>query len=250
MNNITNFDALGGYGSFPPAFGSEMPMNGPTITGKWINKQTGETVQVRDSVICDNDVSVMLSDGRMISMKDFSTNYYQISEDIYDASGNVIGKADDTMPPSYNPGTCPCPPKPGPAPKPVPPVPPCPPKPGPMPPCPPKPCPSPDDYDDIAKEKKHLEMVTDVFSKVKPEPNIDYTFEITGENFPKDQLQMLLDIFGVHLDDISLYLYRRFFTPENIMTKIKEYLEAQGLKEPESEDADKTDEDTDPDGTV
>lgn len=242
MNNITNFGPGGGYGNVPPAFGAEIPMGGPTITGKWISKKTGEVVQVRDSVICDNDVSVMLSDGRMISMSDFSNNYYQMSEEIYDESGKVVGK--DTTIPDYRPGADPAPcscPKPGPKPGPRPPMPPVPPRP-----CPPK----PEDYDDIAKEKRHIEMVTDVFSKVKPEPNIDYTFAITGENFPKEQLQMLLDIFGVHINDISLYLYKRFFTPEKIMAKIKEYLEGEDLKEPESEDADKTDEDTDTDGTV
>lgn len=240
MNNL-NYGMPGSYP--PPVFGTEMMLGGPEIKGKWISKKTGEQVQVRDTVVADNGVTVMLSDGRMIDMNEFSNTYYQISEDIYDTNGQVIGK--DTGIPDYNPGPVPppCPPKPTPAPAPGP-------RP-PMPPTPPCPCPpNPDEYDDIAKEKRHLEMVTDVFSKVKPEPNIDYTFTITGENFPKEQLQMLLDIFGVHMDDISLYLYKRFFTPEKIMGKIKEYLEAEGLKEPESEDADKTDEDTDPDATV
>jgi hypothetical protein len=67
--------------------------NGPDIKGKWINRRTGNIINVRDAFISGDDMVVMTDKGQ-ISMNEFSNNYIQASQDIYDQNGNIIGKED------------------------------------------------------------------------------------------------------------------------------------------------------------
>lgn len=209
-----NYSPMGGGG-----FCMDMPggPGAPEIKGTWISKKTGAEVQVRDCIIAENGMSVMLSDGRMIDMNEFSTEFYQISDDIYDSNGNIIGKADGNNPvpvPPYNPGPGECQP-----PHHHHPVPPCPPKPRPE-------CP-------VDVEKKHMNMVTDVFNKVNPVPEVTCGSTLTINNAPLSQLQMLIDIFGVHIEDIAIYLYQNYYTPEKVISYLKKVLtETYKLKEP------------------
>lgn len=209
-----NYSPMGGGG-----FCMDMPggPGAPEIKGTWISKKTGAEVQVRDCIIAENGMSVMLSDGRMIDMDEFSTEFYQISDDIYDSNGNIIGKADGNNPvpvPPYNPGPGECQP-----PHHHHPLPPPPPKPRPE-------CP-------VDVEKKHMNMVTDVFSKVNPVPEVTCGSTLTINNAPLSQLQMLIDIFGVHIEDIAIYLYQNYYTPEKVISYLKKVLtETYKLKEP------------------
>lgn len=65
------------------------------IRGKWFNKITGQVIHVRDSII-DGDNMIVVSDIGNINMNEFSDNYIQMSDDIYDESGHIIdnNKAD------------------------------------------------------------------------------------------------------------------------------------------------------------
>ena len=251
-----NYSPMGGGG-----FCMDMPggPGAPEIKGTWISKKTGAEVQVRDCIIAENGMSVMLSDGRMIDMNEFSTEFYQISDDIYDSNGNIIGKADGNNPvpvPPYNPGPGECQP-------PHHPVPPCPlpPPPSrdcgchnkpmpphhPLPPCPPKPRPE----CQVDVEKKHMAMVTDVFSKVNPVPEVTCGSTLDIKNAPITQLQMLIDIFGVHIEDIAIYLYQNYYTPEKVISYLKKVLtETYKLKEPVTEEATKPDTDGTTDTTM
>jgi primase-polymerase (primpol)-like protein len=66
---------------------------GPMIQGKWINRMNGNIINVRDSII-NGDEMLLITDKGQISMDDFSRNYVQASADIYDEHGNVIGQED------------------------------------------------------------------------------------------------------------------------------------------------------------
>ena len=222
-----NYSPIGGGG-----FCMDMPggPGAPEIKGTWISKKTGAEVQVRDCIIAENGMSVMLSDGRMIDMNEFSNEFYQISDDIYDSNGNIIGKADGNNPvpvPPYNPGLDECQP---PHHHPFPPSPPdCGCNDKPIPPHQHKPHPECPVY----VEKKHMNMVTDVFSKVNPAPEITCGSTLDIKNAPLNQLQMLIDIFGVHIEDIAIYLYKNYYTPEKVISYIKKVLtETYKLKEP------------------
>ena len=63
---------------------------GPMITGQWINQRTGERVTVRDSYMDGENMFVILTNGRQLTMEEFQ-DYVQMSDDVYDEKGNKIG---------------------------------------------------------------------------------------------------------------------------------------------------------------
>ena len=96
-----------------------------------------------------------------------------------------------------------------------------------------------------------MNMVTDVFSKVNPVPEVTCGSTLTIKNAPLSQLQMLIDIFGVHLEDIAIYLYQNYYTPEKVISYLKKVLtETYKLKEPTIEEATNPDTDGTTDTTV
>ena len=60
------------------------------ISGRWLNKRTGQTINIRNSVM-DGDNMIIITDKGQISMTEFSRDYIQASDDIYDETGKVIG---------------------------------------------------------------------------------------------------------------------------------------------------------------
>lgn len=62
------------------------------ISGSWINKRTGQKVTIRNSII-DGDSMILITDKGQLSMEEFSNNYIQVSDEIYDENNNVIGKS-------------------------------------------------------------------------------------------------------------------------------------------------------------
>lgn len=71
-------------------------MNNDMISGKWMNKHTGETIIVKNSII-DGDGMVIITNQGMLNMSEFSRNYIQVSDEVYDANGNVVGNEALTM---------------------------------------------------------------------------------------------------------------------------------------------------------
>ena len=63
--------------------------DGMGISGAWMNKRTGQKVNVRQS-IQDGDNMIIITDRGQISMEVFSRDYIQASDEIYDESGKVI----------------------------------------------------------------------------------------------------------------------------------------------------------------
>lgn len=72
-------------------------MGGPgmSISGKWYNKRTGRTIMVRDSYFDDTGMQVMTSDGQMINGDEFSRDYIQCDETIYDENGQSTGQSEE-----------------------------------------------------------------------------------------------------------------------------------------------------------
>ena len=72
-------------------FGGTATMGGggPMITGTWINTKTGEEVTVRDSFMDGEDMVIMLTNGRQMTLSDFQ-DFVQQSEEEYDERGNMI----------------------------------------------------------------------------------------------------------------------------------------------------------------
>lgn len=78
LSNTTN-------NQMPPGIGG---MSGPS--GKWISPRTGKTVLVKDTFIDGEHMNVMLSNGSIIPMNDFSRDYIQMSDEEYDSNGSQI----------------------------------------------------------------------------------------------------------------------------------------------------------------
>jgi hypothetical protein len=82
-------------------------MNGPMmsndmISGKWMHKTTGETIIVNNSVM-DGDQMILVTNVGMLNMAEFSENFIQVSDDIYDESGKVVGKSEAEFVPEAKP---------------------------------------------------------------------------------------------------------------------------------------------------
>ena len=62
------------------------------ISGAWMNKYTGDIVRVHNNII-DGDQMILITDKGQINMNEFSDNYIQASEDIYNDQGQIIDHA-------------------------------------------------------------------------------------------------------------------------------------------------------------
>lgn len=63
---------------------------GAMISGKWINRQTGNVINVRDSFIDDSNNMVLMTDKGQMNMAEFTKYYIQASDEMYDMNGKVI----------------------------------------------------------------------------------------------------------------------------------------------------------------
>ena len=205
-------------GPFPPMQSGFGPDG--DFKGKWISKRTGETIYVRDNIIGDSGMQVMLSDGRLMSLNDFGNEFIRMSDEVYDQNGKIIDQspideAQKIVPPYYPHHEHTMPPKPGcncHHHDSIPPVPPA------------QEFPDKPENDPMFREGGHMYMIKSVFDKTTPKPVVTPTLTVTTENFPKEQLQMPIDIFGVHTEDIAAYIYQKYFLPENILSVIQDWL--------------------------
>ena len=188
------------------------------ITGKWTNKLTGEVINVRDSIIDGDDMSI-ISDKGNLSMLDFSKTYIQIYDEVYK---NSI----PPQPANYNDDMY-------------------------------KIDPSiklaneynnmsgidlvvNDDYttesltDPIVTQKNveygsheensNLLMIDKLFKKIDFNPVIN--IEINPIGWPQSQLKMLIDIYDVTPNEIAQYLIKEYIHPEYILEQVSKYVDS------------------------
>ena len=176
--------------------------DGFAISGAWMNIRTGETIQVRDNFIDGDMMLVRTMDGQLIPMDKFSNNYVQSQEVDEDIAKQAI-KPVQTVPQSYG-----------------------------------------DIRPDFGTPVKHIsnnnteykqpqqsvkdtptkvEIVTEdnenkmlkkVFEKVSTKPTINLTFD--WNEYPKKEMDMLIEYFDITKEDIVDYLYEKYFNKEVI----------------------------------
>jgi len=186
------------------------------ITGKWINKNTGEELYVKNNII-DGDQMILITNKGTISLADFSNNYISVSDEIYDESGNVIGH-DDNNTTIVKPQS----------------------KPSPV-----KKVQTIDDQEYLIKDqvvtvqstlkntatKKETKkipanidtdysLVEKLFNKVKSKPIID--LKIEWDDLPVEQILTLVNFLDININDISTYIYNTYFNEDEIKEKINE----------------------------
>lgn len=185
------------------------------IQGDWINKNTGQKIHIKNSVI-DGDQMIIITNLGQLSMDEFSRNYIQVSDDMYDMNGKIITtneyaqqinknlpKAEtlDTQEYIIND-------------KPV-------------------------DFNNIERitndEAKataftinessnttsitNIGLIKKVFDKVNAKPEINVT--INFNEFPKEQIATLVNFLDVSIDDISNYLYTEYVNENTVKEQIK-----------------------------
>lgn len=192
---------------------------GASINGKWMNKLTGEIINVRDNII-DGDQMILITDKGQLSMNEFSRNYIQASEEIYDEHGTVIGKeAIDTDEIVHNANNI-------------------------------------VDNDNefhtidvttiseppIIDHTRRLDLnfntnqfstsnisnayllIDKIFKKKNLSPKI--TINIECDNFPSDELNMIIDYFDVSNKDVSDWMQQNFVSKKDIDNSISEFLDS------------------------
>lgn len=187
------------------------------IQGDWINKNTGQKIHIKNSVI-DGDQMIIITNLGQLSMDEFSRNYIQVSDDIYDMNGKIITTNEyeqqinknlpkvetlDTQEYIIND-------------KPV-------------------------DFNNIehiaitTDEAKataftinkssnttsitNIELIKKVFDKVNAKPEINVT--INFNEFPKEQIATLVNFLDVSIDDIANYLYTEYVNENTVKEQIK-----------------------------
>jgi hypothetical protein len=167
------------------------------ITGHWLNKQTGKTINVRDSIIDGNNMLIITDNGQ-IPMDIFSRDYIQISDEVYNESGQVIGNSPAPIE-DYGQN---------------------------------------DDWAQIqeimnGKSNNSVEtnkpnitsneqIIKKVFDKLTSYPKIDVN--IKWDDFPEAQIHTLVDFLEISVDDISKYIIKNYINIEALNLEITDIL--------------------------
>jgi len=183
MNNM-NYNVM-----TPP----DSMMGGEMITGKWINKLTGKTINVRNTII-DGDNLIIISDAGQITMDEFSRNYIQASDEIYDESGKVIGKEKLNFGPIEQPTMIQNNNK-----------------------------TSNQQVSKTPQENETTKLIKKMFSKIDSSPEI--SINIDWKNFPKEQLNTLINFLDVDINEISKYITKNYINTSSLSLLVKDFLD-------------------------
>lgn len=168
--------------------------SGMGLTGKWMNKRTGKAVNIRQT-IQDGDNMIIISDQGQIPMEVFSRDYVQVSDDIYDDSGKVVGHEEAT---NSDIGAI-------------------------------------EEYEKMygvdplvpqatstVAPINNEQIIKKVFNKLSSYPQIDVN--IKWDNFPEAQINTLVEFLDVNIDDISAYIIKNYVNAEALALEITEVL--------------------------
>ena len=180
----------------------EQPGTGMIPPGKWVNKQTGEEVFVRDSFV-DGDNMIIMTDKGQLTMKEF-TNYIQCEDgEIVPTLADLYGKPDPSLLSRINQGI---------------------------------------DVEDRInvnksnnnstittinttvekkKENPNYNLIKKVFDKNKIERTIN--FEIVEDEWPFKEFNMLVNVLDVPIKDICDYVIDNYLDKEHLSQSLSEY---------------------------
>ena len=174
--------------------------SGIGISGRWLNKRNGQMINIRNSVM-DGDNMIIITDKGQISMTEFSRDYIQASDDIYDETGKVIGheevKHEDY---AENPDWLQI-------------------------------------QETINTPRMHNvnqstkpvintndQIIKKVFDKLTAYPKINV--DIKWDDFPEAQMQTLVNFLDISIDDISKYIIKNYVNVEALALEITEILKS------------------------
>ena len=176
------------------------PTGGAMVTGRWINRNTGDVINVRDSFIDDSNNMFLMTDRGQLSMDEFTKYYIQASDEVYDMSGKVV----DTKPvesnelsfavdnkelqadPIYLGGGM-------------------------------------DGKIDVPKPIKNFELIDKIFKKTDSKPEVN--LKINWADFPEKELLMLVNYFDVKKEEIASYIGEYLINSELLNESLTLWLE-------------------------
>lgn len=209
----------GGVTNNPPTqgvMGVETGLGGDQISGKWINPRTGQEVWAQ-RLIDDGNGALIVTDKGIIPMSEFS-EFVQMGEEtgvsgapvqpIINDSSNMMSSEDKAMISSINTNN----------------------------PKPQKPQISLDEP--LTSQINHIESNSYINTTVKTESanykmidklftkfdSLDIKVDIDWGNFPKSQIESLIDIFDVPKKEIAEYIIKKYFNSESLTEKIEEMI--------------------------
>jgi hypothetical protein len=166
--------------------------NGMGISGTWMNKRTGQKVNVRQSVQ-DGDNMIIITDRGQISMDVFSRDYIQASDEIYDESGKVIDNKPMEMDEDlgaimdYENGNT-----------------------------------GMSVYESIPVVNPNDQIIKKVFDKLTSFPEVKVN--IQWDNFPEAQINTLVNFLDVKVTDISNYIINNYVNSQALSESIDKIL--------------------------
>ena len=170
-------------------------MEGPSIEGKWYNKRTGKTVTVKDMMMSDEGMQIFTTDNQLIDGDEFSRDYIQCDDTVYDTNGNSTGTTEpidyESIFAEADPQTL-----------------------------------DTSVYNKTANIEmpvvvnKKFDTLDSLFSKLDKLPDVNCS--ISWKKIPKSELKMLKTYFDITDEDIAEYVYTKYCTPETIKTSIKD----------------------------
>lgn len=174
--------------------------SGIGISGRWLNKRNGQMINIRNSVM-DGDNMIIITDKGQISMTEFSRDYIQASDDIYDETGKVIGH-EEVKHEDY--------------------------------------AENPDwlqiqemintpHMHNVNQHTKPVintndQIIKKVFDKLIAYPKINV--DIKWDDFPEAQMQTLVNFLDISIDDISKYIIKNYVNVEALALEITEILKS------------------------
>lgn len=166
--------------------------SGMGIEGIWMHRQTGQKIRINQTVQ-DGDNMIIITDKGQLPMEIFSRDYIQVSDDIYDGSGKVVGKAEPTSDDvaaiaEYEKefGVDPLVPQATSAP--------------------------------INNEQ----IIKKVFDKLTSVPKIEV--DVKWDDFPEAQINTLVEFLDVKIEDISAYIIKKYVNVEALALELTEIL--------------------------
>lgn len=174
--------------------------SGIGISGRWLNKRNGQIINIRNSVM-DGDNMIIITDKGQISMTEFSRDYIQASDDIYDETGKIIGH-EEVKHEDY--------------------------------------AENPDwlqiqemintpHMHNVNQHKQPVintneQIIKKVFDKLTTYPKINV--DIKWDDFPEAQMQTLVNFLDISIDDISKYIIKNYVNVEALALEITEILKS------------------------
>lgn len=177
--------------------------SGSMITGKWLNTMNGMIITVVDTVIDENNQMVIVTDKGTIEMNEFSTNFVQCDDEtlnIFNNTSKAAASSKQNVTTLKN---------------------------------------LRDEFDlfdeEPVKDKKstvsidtkcesndNQSVIDKLFKKIHSKPEI--IIDIKWDDFPKEQIDMLINFLDVEKSEITKYLIKNYFDSKTLEEAIEKMI--------------------------